>query len=461
MKKRVPLPMLSDVNLVYNFFKSRFQNFSFSQLLNNLNLKPKRPGFQSGYLTAAVVDLILIAVILVFAVQPATRLITPMVDSLRPLHPLTQNKATKEVFGFAPFWTFDQLDNVDFNILTTFSYFGVDVSSEGDLDRSSKGYETFRSKKATDTFKKAHRAGTRVVLTLTQMKNDPILALMDDPKAQDNAITQAVAEIKNRGIDGINVDFEFVGNPGEDYRNKFSSFVKNLTHRMHQEIPSSKVTVSVYASAVKDPKIYDIKALSKNSDGIFMMAYDFAVAGADEAMPTAPLNGYKEGKYWYDIETAVHDFLTQMPAEKLVLGLPWYGYNYLVYEPGVKAETRPWYSWRGKPATQPYSIALETLKDHQDTVKEGWDSAGKVTWKAYYVSETDTWRMIFLDDPKSLAIKYDFAKAKNLGGVGMWALGFDEGKTEMWTTLAQHFGLKLADNSVSQKTISEGLDENE
>ncbi len=461
MEKRVPLPQLSDINLIYNFFRVKAQKFSFKQLLKNLRLTPKWPGLQNRYLSAAFVDFVLIVVILVFGLQPAAKLITPMVDSLRPLHPITQTKNTKEIFGFAPFWTFDKLDNVDFNILTTFAYFGVDVSNEGNLDKSSKGYETFISKKATETFKKAHKAGTRVVLTLTQMKNDPILALMDDLEAQNNAINQAVTEVKNRGIDGINVDFEFVGDPGDDYRSKFSFFVKNLTNKMHQEVPSSKVTVSVYASAVKDPKIYDIKTLSKNADGIFMMAYDFAVAGADEAMPTAPLNGYKEGKYWYDITTAVNDFLTQMPAEKLVLGLPWYGYNYLVYEPAVKAETRPWYSWRGKPATQPYSIALDTLKDHQDSVKEGWDSEGKVSWKAYYVLETNTWRMIFLDDPKSLAIKYNFAKSKNLAGVGMWALGFDEGKSEMWTTLAENFGLKLADGSISQKTISEGVDPNE
>ena len=66
---------------------------------------------------------------------------------------------------------------------------------------------------------------------------------------------------------------------------------------------------------------------------------------------------------------------------------------------------------------------------------------GKVSWKAYYVPSDGTWRMVFIDDPKSLSYKYDFAKDKKLGGVGMWALGFDDGP-EMWTLLKEKFGIK-------------------
>ena len=55
--------------------------------------------------------------------------------------------------------------------------------------------------------------------------------------------------------------------------------------------------------------------------------------------------------------------------------------------------------------------------------------------------------MIFLDDPKSLSIKYNFAKSKKLGGVGIWALGFDDGRQELWTALRSAFGTKLADST--------------
>lgn len=413
---------------------------------------------RNRYIVAAVADFLLIMIIL-SGPKPAVNLISPLVAPLQPLQPLTQteSKSGHTVFGFAPFWTFNNLDNVDFKVLTDFAYFGVELDGNGNLDREGQGYQTFKSKKATDIFKKAHRSGTRVILTVTQMKNDPILALMDDSQAQENAINQIVSEVTSRGIDGVNVDMEYTGDPGDAYRAKFTTFVINLKHRLNQEQPNSKVTVSVYASAVKDPKIYDIADLGQVVDGVFMMAYDFAVAGSDNAIPTAPLNGHKEGKYWYDVATAVDDFLKYMPREKLILGVPYYGYNYLVYEPKIKAETRA-SSWRGRPAAQTYSIAKENLTpsmDWADNYQEGWDPDGKVGYIAYRVKQTGTWRMVFLEDVRSLGMKYDFAKEKKLAGVGMWALGFDNGKSELWTLLKDKFGQKSVANLNTQERIND------
>lgn len=411
------------------------------------------------YTVAAGIDVILILLILVNVQKPAVRLVTSVTSSFNQLRPLTDSKSGYEVFGFAPYWTFNKLSNVDFKILTTFAYFGVDVDGEGNLDKSGVGFETFKSQKATEIFKKAHQNGTKVVLTLTQMDNDQILALMDNPEAQTKVIEDSVSEVKDRGIDGINVDFEFSKDPGQDYRNKFSNFISNLTTRMHQEVHHSKVSVSVYASAVKNLKIYDIADLGKLDISIFMMAYDFGYRGSDEVIPTSPLYGHKAGKYWYDVSTAVEDFLSLMPAGKLILGNPWYGYNYLIYgEPKVKAEVRPSWSWRGGPRAQTYQIAQDDINPSMEGIidyKEGWDELGKVGWKAYFVESVDTWKMIFIEDPKSLGIKYDFAKSKNLGGVGIWALGFDDGKRELWDLLVDKFGQKLsADSTIVQRSIN-------
>lgn len=374
-------------------------------------------------------------------------------SSTSTLHPLNQAKSDHEVFGFAPFWTIDKLENVDFDVLTTLSYFGIPVLGDGSLDQYDQGYVTFSSREATKLFTRAHSFGTRVVLTLIQMDNYTIEQILDNPDAQRITIEQSVNLVDKRGIDGINVDFEYQGDPGKLYRDKFSKFVADLTSAMHQRVPNSKVTVSVYASAIKEPKIYDISNLANVSDGIFMMAYDFGVLSSENAVPTAPLYGYKEGKYWYDVSTAVEDFLAHMPSNKLILGVPWYGYNYSVYRPEEKAETHPYYS-----TTQTYSIAKDHISPNMPGIIDfisGWDNVAKVGWKAYQVAATGSWRMIFLDDVKSLGIKYDFAKKKKLGGVGIWALGFDEGKLDFWNLLREKFGSKLVDVRVVKRGIQE------
>src|SRR5258708_2529373 len=295
------------------------------------------------------------------------------------------------------------------------------------------------------------------------MDNASINSLMDSKDAQNTTINDAIKEVKSAGIDGVNIDFEYVGNPGDDYKNKFSEFVYNFVQKLHREVPNSRLTVSVYASSVKDPKIYDIPRIAKYSDGIFMMAYDFATSTSDEAIPTAPLYGHKEGKYWYDVATAVEDFLKIMPSNKLILGVPWYGYNYPVNSPSVKASvnkgyyTYYWYRYRryseyhsNSSVAQTYTFANDLIKESNTSIEKittECDQYGQVGYKAYYDSDSGTWRMIFLEDAKSMSIKYDFAKSKNLAGVGIWALGFDEGKKEMWTVLKEKFGQKLAVNA--------------
>ncbi len=373
------------------------------------------------------------------------RIISPIVSQFVSLTPLTKPQHPRyEVFGFAPYWTINKLDSVEFSSLTTFAYFGVPIKETGGLDKEDYGYTVFKSRKATNVFRKAHDNGVRVVLTITCMDNDNIESFLGSDQAREKTIADTIHEVRERGIDGVNIDVEYIGTPDAIYREKFSEFVSHLTEKMHTEIPGSYVTVSVYASSAKKLKLYDISRIGKAADGVFMMAYDFAVKGSDYAMPTSPLYGYKEGKYSYDIATAVEDFKQYMPGNKIILGVPYYGYNYLVYdEPRVKAETRPSWSWRGKPMTQTYEIATDSIKAE----REGWDDLGQVGWKAYYVSSVDAWRMIFLDDVRSLGIKYDFAKSQNLGGVGMWALGFDSGKSELWAVLKEKFGTKnLADS---------------
>lgn len=380
------------------------------------------------------------------------------------LYPLSEEelKDTYEIFGFAPYWTINKLDNVDFGVLTTLAYFGYEINPDGSVMRD-RGYEVFHSDKATVIFQKAHKNGTRVVLTITQMDNINIEKFLDSEAAQNIAIDNAVQAVSDRGIDGINVDFEYSGKPESVYRDKFSAFVRKLSEKMHKEHEESHVTVSVYASSGKSEQLYDLKLLSESTDGIFMMAYDFATAGSDQVIPTAPLYGHKNGQYWYDVSTAVDDFLKIMPKEKLILGVPWYGYNYPVASPAVKASKdngyydyayNRWgyrYSYfvsRPSAHAQTYSVATNEI----EPLQEGWDENGQVGWKAYK-DESGLWRMIFIEDTKSLGIKYDFAKHKGLGGVGMWALGFDDGKKELWVLLNEKFGTKLVDNRISKRKI--------
>ena len=49
------------------------------------------------------------------------------------------------------------------------------------------------------------------------------------------------------------------------------------------------------------------------------------------------------------------------------------------------------------------------------------------------------YRQLFFEDVKSLSIKYDWIKKNKIGGVGIWALGYDNGYPELWDLLTDKF----------------------
>ncbi|GIT57317.1 MAG: hypothetical protein Ct9H300mP18_07460 [Candidatus Neomarinimicrobiota bacterium] len=57
------------------------------------------------------------------------------------------------------------------------------------------------------------------------------------------------------------------------------------------------------------------------------------------------------------------------------------------------------------------------------------------------ISKPQNWFQTWYDDSLSLSKKYDFAISKKLGGVGIWALGYDEGYDELWNALMKKWEL--------------------
>ena len=53
---------------------------------------------------------------------------------------------------------------------------------------------------------------------------------------------------------------------------------------------------------------------------------------------------------------------------------------------------------------------------------------------------------VWYDDASSLSYKYDLVLGESLAGIGIWALGYDGSRPELWAALADAFGEAL--NSV-------------
>lgn len=348
-------------------------------------------------------------------------------------------KSNREVFGFAPYWKLSKLASIDWKTLTTFAYFSLPVASDGTIDKTSYEWSVFEGKTLEDLFKKAKSNNVRRVVTLTMMEADSVEAFLDNPSAWDRVAAQSAEIINSQGLEGVNIDFEYIP-ANATLRKNFGDFFETYSRKLRQDSQNPYITVSVLASSERFDRIYDISRLAKTADGIFMMAYDFYYPGSETAGPSAPLYGYNDGRgpFWYDVATAVDDFLKVAPSNKIIMGVPYYGWNYPTALAVPNSERTSWlraFATTNEKAANDKLLAVTPIG--------GWDSQAQVAWRGYW--DGNSWHVVYMEDEKSLAAKYDFARSRNLKGVGIWALGFDNDNERFWSLLASKFaGQNLA-----------------
>ncbi|CAG5123935.1 unnamed protein product, partial [Candidula unifasciata] len=180
------------------------------------------------------------------------------------------------------------------------------------------------------------------------------------------------------------------------------------------------ISVDVAWKPNVDLRFYDYRGLADNSDLLFVMAYDeqSQIFGECLAGPNSALTSAVEGL------TAYINGSHQIVPDKLVLGLPWYGYIY----PCVWTEGDLCYiqevPFRGvncsDAAGRQYdygfiNVLLQTLPGSCR-----WNDSSATPYMTYTNFINNQSYQIQFDDPKSLKIKYDLVSQLGLRGVGIW-----------------------------------------
>jgi len=67
-----------------------------------------------------------------------------------------------------------------------------------------------------------------------------------------------------------------------------------------------------------------------------------------------------------------------------------------------------------------------------------WEDYSQTPWYRWH--DGSNWNQVWFDNADSLRLKYELAVANELQGVGMWALGYDGSRPELWDLLDEMFG---------------------
>lgn len=321
-------------------------------------------------------------------------------------------KLSHVVFGYHPYWIgSSSIDRYRFDLLSHVAYFSYEVNGSTGLPNTIRDWLT------TPLIEKAKAAGVKVSLTVTNFGSANNTALLSSQSARDTLIANAARLVKQRNADGVNIDFEAVGG---SQRANLVAFFRDLRAHMDKEIPGG--VISVAAPAVDWNNAWDIAALSQSIDIFFVMCYDYYWSGSATAGPVSPLQtgnyNVKKSLEWYIAQGA--------PRNKLVMGVPYYGYDWPTIDDSRQSPTT------GSATAVTYSSARSALLTHT----RQWDDAHQNPWYKYF---TSNWRQTWYDDEQSLALKYDLALSLGIGGVGMWALGYDGAHPELWNLIEQKF----------------------
>ncbi len=376
--------------------------------------------------------------------------------------PVTSFAATFEISGWLPYWrsassTLDVLPHLD--DITEVNPFVYTLKNDGTLvDNGTLDEEPWLSFIAAAKEKKV-----RVIPTIMNGNGELIHKLLSNTKTR-IALEDAIAEeVKTKGFDGIDIDFEGKKAETKDY---FSTFLKGLYQRLGKKwlmcTIESRTPISsrYYGTEVPaDAEIYanDLVQINKYCDRVRIMTYDqqgidqqLTAKAASSSQMYAPV----ADPAW--VEKVVNLMAKSISKDKLMIGIPTYGYEYAVtayanheylydilwtFNPGYAKDVATEYN------VQPVrafwgEMVLAHIKDGGATSTRpvstapfaGLAAAAAATEFANTNNSHVDFRLLVWPDAQAIGDKVKLAKKLGVRGVSIFKMDYGEDQG-MWDVL--------------------------
>lgn len=252
----------------------------------------------------------------------------------------------------------------------------------------------------------------------------------------DKLTTQITNAVINNNLDGVNIDIE---NVTEKDRENYSRLVKLLREKLPKEkFVVVSVAANPYYLTTGWHGSYDYKTLGQYSDYIMVMAYDEHYEGGTPG-PVASIEF---------VENAIKYAIENVPKEKIVLGIPFYGRYWNVDE-----------EYGGKAVS--LKQMEEILKKYESDTTYNYEKeapAAKVIIKECDEKiELNSERLIsgtyefWYENDKSIDAKLKMIEKYNLKGIGIWKLGLEN--TVVWDKIDTYF-CDIVQNDMIFKDVS-------
>lgn len=343
-----------------------------------------------------------------------------------PLQIKTQQP--KQVIGFLPYWLLDKA-KVDYsNYITTLTYFGLTIDGDGHIVKLTNPQETNPAWHALDSGKlnsflaSAQNSNIKLSLLISCGDTEVINHLINRPV--DNAKTlvkEVMPLMKKYRFKDLNLDIEYTPQASLTAQTHFIQFIKTVRQQVNTQNLGT-LTIEVSPTDVIKQNLINTQAITPFVDTIVLMAYDYHSPTSIVAGPIAPMYGAGVHSE-YDVTTAVEQTLQAAPPGKIILGVPLYGYEWETLDNAIRS------------AIIPGTGVLASAKRMDEVVatcatcSAFFDNESQEEYVTYKDSATGTFHEIFFPNEQSVQAKIDLVNKKQLGGIGIWALGYEGNQT--------------------------------
>lgn len=220
-----------------------------------------------------------------------------------------------KVVGYFASWQPGETDKIQYDVITHVIYSFAIPKEDGTL-RPLDNPET-----AKQIVKDAHTAGSKALLAVGGWSYNDVpleatfMAATATAEKREKFIDEIVALCEAYDFDGIDIDWEHPRVDGSSSQ-QYEDFMVALADKLHAK--DKVLTSAVISGATADGNVYYDAAAHSDKvleavDWIHIMAYDGG-------------NGDRHSTYEFAVDSAEYWHVTRgLPAEKVVLGVPFYG----------------------------------------------------------------------------------------------------------------------------------------
>lgn len=257
-----------------------------------------------------------------------------------------------------------------------------------------------------DTFliEQAYEFRTLPILTLTpfgadgQFNNYLIHSVVQSESASAALTANLTEMVVRKGFAGTDIDFEYI--LAED-RDAFTAFVRRVAEAMRGIGRQTSVALAPKQSADQKGLLYEGKdygGLSAAADYVLLMTYEWGYTYGPP-MAVAPI---------FQVRKVLDYAVTEIPREKIRLGIPNYGYDWPL--PFVKGETKARTIGNVEAVQIAAANGAEILFDER-------------AQSPYFYYEADGIRHeVWFEDVRSMQAKFDLIEEYALNGAGYWQI---------------------------------------